>query len=208
MIYILLGPPGAGKGTQGELLSRKIGMPRISTGDILREAVRNKTPLGLKAKETMERGKLVSDDIVIGIVMEKLKSNECARGCILDGFPRNLKQAEALEKFSNSDIKAIYINVPEGEVIKRLTARRICPNCGAVYNMIANPPKEDEKCDTCGEKLIQRDDDREEVIRDRIRVYRQHTEPIIEFYRSRNSLVEVDGSGTIEEVFSRLEELL
>ncbi len=204
MIYILLGLPGAGKGTQGELLSKKLGIPRVSTGDILREAVRKGTPLGRKAKEAMDRGELVSDDIVIGIVEEKLKSQDCAKGCILDGFPRNLTQAEALEKMG-LELKAIYIEVPEEEVVKRLSARRICPSCGAVYNLITSPPKREGICDRCGAALVQRDDDREEVVRERIRVYREQTEPIVEFYRRKGVLVVVDGLGSPQEVFSRLQ---
>ncbi len=204
MIYILLGLPGAGKGTQGELLSKKLGIPRVSTGDILREAVRKGTPLGRKAKEAMDRGELVSDDIVIGIVEEKLKSKDCGEGCILDGFPRNLTQAEALEKMG-LELKAIYIEVPEEEVVKRLSARRICPSCGAVYNLITSPPKREGICDRCGAALVQRDDDREEVVRERIRVYREQTEPIVEFYRRKGVLVVVDGLGSPQEVFSRLQ---
>lgn len=204
MIYILLGLPGAGKGTQGELLSEKLGIPKVSTGDILREAVRKGTPLGLKAKEAMDRGELVSDEIVIGIVKEKLQSEDCSKGCILDGFPRNIHQAEELDMLGK-EVFAIYINVPEEEVIKRLSARRVCPSCGALYNLITNPPKEDEKCDKCGTPLIQRDDDKEEVIKERIRVYREKTEPILEYYREKGKLKEVDGQGSIVDVFSRLE---
>ncbi len=207
MIYILLGLPGAGKGTQGELLSKKLGIPKVSTGDILRDAVRRATPLGQKAKEAMEKGQLVSDDIVIGIVEEKLKSDECAKGCILDGFPRNLRQAQALEEFG-LPLKAIYIKVPEEEVVRRLSARRVCPNCGAVYNLITSPPKKEGICDRCGTPLIQREDDREEVVRERIKVYREQTEPIVDYYRRRNALVEVDGQGSVEEVFSRLVEAI
>ncbi len=203
MIYVLLGLPGAGKGTQGELLSRELGIPRVSTGDILREAVKKGTPLGLKAREAMERGELVSDDIVIGIVEEKLKSPDCARGCILDGFPRNLKQAEALERMG-LDLKAIYIDVPEEEVVRRLSARRVCADCGAVYNLLTSPPKKEGVCDRCGGPLIQREDDREEVVRERIRVYREQTEPILEFYRKRGVLLVVNGLGSPQEVFSRL----
>ncbi len=204
MIYILLGLPGAGKGTQGELLSQKLGIPRVSTGDILREAVRKGTPLGRKAKEAMERGELVSDDIVIGIVEDKLKSEECAKGCILDGFPRNLAQAEALEKMG-LELRAIYIEVPEEEVVKRLSARRVCPNCGAVYNLLTSPPKQNGVCDRCGAVLVQREDDREEVVRERIRVYREQTEPIVEFYRGKGILEVVDGVGSPREVFSRIQ---
>ncbi len=207
MIYILLGLPGAGKGTQGELLSKKLGIPKVSTGDILRDAVRRATPLGQKAKEAMEKGQLVSDDIVIGIVEEKLKSRDCEKGCILDGFPRNLRQAQALEEFG-LPLKAIYIKVPEDEVVRRLSARRVCPNCGAVYNLITSPPKKEGICDRCGTPLIQREDDREEVVRERIKVYREQTEPIVDYYRRRNALVEVDGQGSVEEVFSRLVEAI
>ncbi len=207
MIYILLGLPGAGKGTQGELLSKKLGIPRISTGDILRDAVRRETPLGKKAREAMERGELVSDEIVIGIVEEKLKSEDCSHGCILDGFPRNLKQARALEELG-LPLRAIYIKVPEEEVIKRLSARRVCPNCGAVYNLITSPPKREGICDRCGTPLIQREDDREEVVRERIKVYKKQTEPIVDYYCRRNVLIEVNGQGSVEEVFSRIMEAM
>ncbi len=207
MIYILLGLPGAGKGTQGDLLASRLGIPRISTGDILRDAVRRGTPLGKKAKEAMDRGELVSDEIVIGIVEEKLKSPDCAKGCILDGFPRNLNQAKALEELS-LPLKVIYIDVPEQEVIKRLSSRRVCPKCGAVYNLITSPPKKEGICDRCGSPLVQREDDREEVIRERIRVYRQQTEPIVEFYNRKGALVKVDGMGGVEEVFQKVLEAI
>ncbi len=204
MIIVLLGLPGAGKGTQGELLSSKLGIKKVSTGDILREAVRKATPLGLQAKEAMDKGELVSDDIVIGIVKEELSGKNCRKGCIMDGFPRNLQQAKELERMKIK-CKAVHIKVPEEEVIKRLSSRRVCPNCGALYNLITNPPKKDEKCDICGENLIQREDDREEVIKERIKVYKESTEQLINYYRRKGKLIEINGVGSAKEVHRRLE---
>ncbi len=202
---ILLGAPGSGKGTQGELISKKYGFPKISTGDILREAVKNKTPLGLKAKEKMDKGELVDDDIIIGIIKERIKKNDCSRGYILDGFPRNVNQAKALERIaSRSKEVAIFINVSKNEIVRRLSSRLVCKNCGAVFNRISNPPKEEEICDFCGGKLVRRDDDRVEVIEERFKVYMENTEPVIDFYRERGTLYEVSGEGEISEIFNSI----
>ncbi len=209
MRIIFLGPPGVGKGTQAEKLSKALGIPKISTGDILRDAVRRGTPLGLKAKEAMEKGELVSDDIILGIIKERLAQPDCSKGYILDGFPRNMNQAKKLDELEpDQDEKVIYLEVDEQEIIRRLTSRRVCPKCNAIFNLISNPPKDDEKCDFCGTKLIQRDDDREEVIRERIRVYKEHTSPLIGYYSHKGNLIKIDGVGREEEVFSRIMEAI
>ncbi|MET1125067.1 MAG: adenylate kinase [Archaeoglobaceae archaeon] len=212
MNLILLGAPGAGKGTQAKKIAEKYGLVHIATGDILREAVAKGTELGKKAKEYMDRGELVPDEIVIGIVKERLQQPDCSGGFILDGFPRTLAQAEALDKMLEElgmKIDAVInIAVPEEEVVRRIAYRRTCRNCGAVYNLIYSPPKEDNKCDRCGGELYQRDDDKEEVVRERFRVYRERTEQLIEYYRKKGILYEVDGTKDIEEVFKQITDIL
>ncbi len=212
MNLILLGAPGAGKGTQAKMISEKYGIPQIATGDMLREAVVKGTELGKKAKEYMDRGELVPDEIVIGIVRERLQQPDCEKGFILDGFPRTLAQAEALDKMLEELGKkidaVININVPEEEVVKRIAYRRTCRNCGAVYHLIYNPPKEDNKCDKCGAELYQRDDDKEETVRERFKVYREKTEPLIEYYKEKGILYEVDGTKDINDVFGEITKIL
>ncbi len=206
---IFLGPPGAGKGTQAERLAKDLGINKISTGDILREAVAKGTELGKKAKEYMEKGELVPDGIIVGIIEEAINSH---RDFILDGFPRNIPQAESLdEMLSRKGLNithVILLDVPDEEIIKRISYRRVCVNCGRVYNLIFNPPKEDEICDVCGSKLVQREDDKEEVVRNRLKVYRESTEVLIDFYDKRGLLVRVDGVGDYEEVYERIKEVL
>ncbi|WP_456330571.1 adenylate kinase [Archaeoglobus sp.] len=212
MNLIFLGPPGAGKGTQAKRVVEKYGIPQISTGDMLREAVAKGTELGKKAKEYMDKGELVPDEVVIGIVKERLQQPDCEKGFILDGFPRTIAQAEALDemlKELNKKIDAVInIVVPEEEVVKRITNRRTCRNCGAVYHLIYAPPKEDNKCDKCGGELYQRDDDKEETVRERYRVYRENTEPLIDYYRKRGVLYDVDGTKDIEGVWKEIEAIL
>ena len=212
MNLILLGAPGAGKGTQAKLISEKYGIPQIATGDILREAVTSGTELGRKAKEFMDRGELVPDEIVIGIVKERLGQPDCENGFILDGFPRTLIQAEALDNIlaeMNKKIDAVInIDVSEEEIIKRITYRRTCKKCGAIYHLIYNPPKEDKKCDKCGGELYQRDDDKEETVRERFRVYRERTEPLIDYYKKKGLLHNVDGTKNIKDVFREIEDVL
>ncbi|MBO8179395.1 MAG: adenylate kinase [Archaeoglobus sp.] len=212
MNLIFLGPPGAGKGTQAKRVVEKYGIPQISTGDMLREAVAKGTELGKKAKEYMDKGELVPDEVVIGIVKERLQQPDCEKGFILDGFPRTLAQAEALdEMLKELDKKidaVINVAVPEEEVVKRITYRRTCKNCGAVYHLIYAPPKEDNKCDKCGGELYQRDDDKEETVRERYRVYRENTEPLIDYYRKKGILYDVDGTKDIEGVWKEIEAIL
>jgi adenylate kinase len=206
MQFVLFGPPGAGKGTQAKLLSEKFGIPQISTGDILRNAVKNETELGKKVKAILDKGELVPDEVIVELVEERLKEADAQKGFILDGFPRTLFQAEALDEMlakNNRDhLLVIRIKVSEEEIVKRLTSRRICEKCGFTYNLIYNPPPADGKCEKCGGKIIQRSDDTEETIRKRIRVYIDQTTPVIDFYRSRGNLHEVDGSRPVEEVFA------
>jgi adenylate kinase len=205
---ILLGPPGVGKGTQGQLLQEKYEMPLVSTGDILREAVKNKTPLGIKANAYMTKGELVPDDVVIGIIVDRLKERDCDGGFILDGFPRTIDQAIALDgilKTEGKDITSvIYLDVNTNEIVKRLSGRRICRSCGAAYHTIFNPSLNAGICDKCSGELYQRDDDNEEVIQSRLKVYSDQTSPLIEFYERKELLSAVDGLGSIEEIFSKI----
>jgi adenylate kinase len=206
---IFLGPPGAGKGTQAERLAEDLKIKKISTGDILREAVAKGTELGQRAKLYMERGELVPDEIILGIIEEAINDEE---GFILDGFPRNINQAKALDEMLSRKAlnitHVIFLDVPDEEIIKRIAYRRVCLNCGAVYNLIFNPPKEDEICNNCGSKLVQRGDDREEVVRKRLEVYRDSTEALIRIYEERGVLRKIDGLGDREEVFRRIKEAL
>ena len=203
---ILLGPPGAGKGTQAKIISALLGIPHISTGDILRDAVKSGSELGKKVKEIMERGELVPDELMDRIVENRLKENDCRKGFILDGYPRTVKQAESLEKILENlneklDI-VILVDVSEDDVVRRITNRRICPKCGKVYNLIVPDlrPSEDELCDLCKVKLIQRDDDKEETVRRRYRVYMESTSPLIEYYDKRGILERIDGKHQPEKV--------
>jgi Adenylate kinase (EC 2.7.4.3) len=206
---IFLGPPGAGKGTQAERLAEDLKIKKISTGDILREAVAKGTELGQRAKSYMERGELVPDEIILGIIEEAINDEE---GFILDGFPRNINQAKALDEMLSSKglniTHVIFLDVPDEEIIKRIAYRRVCLKCGAVYNLIFNPPKEDEICNNCGSKLVQREDDREEVVRKRLEVYRGSTEALTRIYEERGVLRRINGLGDREEVFKRIREAL
>lgn len=201
---VLLGPPGAGKGTQAKLLVEKTGLTHLSTGDILRDEVARGTDLGKQAKAYMDRGDLVPDQLIIDMIRGRIES---ASGFILDGFPRTVAQAEALEKITPIDI-AINIDLSRDEVIRRLSARRVCRNCGRIYNLISNPPKVDGKCDVCGGELYQRDDDRPEVIKNRYDVYMAATAPLIEFYRTRGLLTRVNGQQPTDALFSQIFSLI
>lgn len=212
MFILFLGAPGAGKGTQAVRLSEKLGIPHISTGDMFREAVSKGTELGKKAKEYMDRGELVPDEIVIGIVKERISQPDCEKGCILDGFPRTVAQAEALDSALSELGKkvdfVINVEVSEDEIIKRLTGRRTCRSCGAVYHVVFNPPKNDNLCDVCGGELYQRDDDTEETVRNRLKVYEEKTAPLINYYEKRGVLYGVNGEQPVEDVTAEIEKIL
>ncbi len=198
MKLILLGAPGAGKGTQAEFISKKLGIPTISTGNMLRSAVKNGTPTGLKAKEYMDAGKLVPDEVIIGIVTERLQEADCAKGYILDGVPRTLGQAEALEAAGIRFDVALSIEISDQEIVDRMSGRRTCPDCGATYHIVNAPPKAEGVCDNCGAQLIQRPDDRPETVLNRLKVYHDETEPLKGFYEKRGILKMVANQPTIE----------
>lgn len=210
MNVILLGAPGAGKGTQAQAIRDALGLKHISTGDLLRAAVAAGTELGLKAKSFMERGELVPDDVVVGIVSEKLRSGDGANGWLLDGFPRTVAQAEALEKALSSGHRGIdcviYLRVSPDVVVERLSGRRVCPNvsCGAAYHVKFMPPKRDDICDRCGTRLVLRDDDKPETVRQRLAAYERQTAGLVERYRKIGLLIEIDASGTPGEVSARV----
>ncbi|MCM8772414.1 MAG: adenylate kinase [Candidatus Omnitrophica bacterium] len=204
-ILILLGPPGVGKGTVGEKLSEILRIPLISTGDLLREHIKKKTELGLKAKEYMENGYLVPDDIVVSVLVERIREDDCKNGFILDGFPRNINQAEILENFINKEnVKVIYLTADDEFLVNRLSNRRICENCGAIYHLINIPPKVNGICDKCGGKLVQREDDKEDVVRNRLKVYHSVTSPLLDYYRNRRKFFVVPGDGKLEETISNI----
>lgn len=212
MNLILLGAPGAGKGTQAKNIVNKYGIPQIATGDMLREAVKKGTDLGKKAKEYMDKGELLPDEIVIGIVKDRLKEDDAQKGFILDGFPRTINQAEELDKILpelGMELDAVInVAVPEDEVVRRIVNRRSCKDCGAVYHLVYQPPKEEGKCDYCGGELYQRDDDKEETVRDRYNVYREQTEPLIEYYSKQDLVKNVDGTKDIDEVTKDVMDIL
>ncbi|HLC21616.1 MAG TPA: adenylate kinase [Candidatus Methylomirabilis sp.] len=212
MRLILLGPPGAGKGTQAKLLMSRLVVPQVSTGDILRQAVADGTDLGRTAKSFMDRGALVPDEVVIGIIEERLGQPDCSRGYILDGFPRTLAQAEALSRaltsLSATLDRVFSVEVPEDDLVKRLAGRRVCHGCGHMFHVDTHPPKQGGICDKCGNSLYQRDDDKEETIRHRLRVYREQTEPLIAYYEKMRLLRRIDGRGTIEEISQRIHRVL
>lgn len=208
MNLILFGPPGAGKGTQAQFLVDVYKIPQISTGDMLRAAVKNQTPLGLKAQEIMSQGGLVSDEIVLGIVAERLAQEDCRNGFVLDGFPRTIPQADALalllQRAGRVIEHVISLEVDTDEVVKRLSGRRSCPACGKGYHLTYDAPKQAGVCDVCGAVLVQRDDDREDTVRNRLHVYDQQTAPLKGFYRTQHLLREIPGMGPIAEVQQRI----
>ena len=198
MNLILLGAPGAGKGTQGEIIRERLDIPTISTGVILREAIKAGTPLGQQAKAIIDQGGLVPDEVVNGIVRERLGQEDCKNGFILDGFPRTLPQAQALDQMGVQIDKVLYIQVPDALIEERLCNRRVCEGCGATYHLLNQPSSAGDLCEKCGGKLIIRKDDKPETIRERLATYHQMTEPLADYYRSQGKLSEIDGSTTIE----------
>jgi adenylate kinase len=212
MRLIFLGAPGVGKGTQADLIAAKFGRPKISTGDILREAVRNKTPMGVQAKACMDQGQLVPDSVVVGIVKDKLAEPSCAKGFLLDGFPRTVPQAEELAVMLKARglqlDRVINVSVPREDIVRRLTGRRSCPKCRAVFHVEFTPPKQAGVCDRCGGELMQRSDDKRETVENRLAVYEQQTAPLIAYYRQRGLLSDIDGSGKVDQVQQRIAELL
>jgi adenylate kinase len=206
-----LGAPGSGKGTQAKILADKKRIKHLSTGDILREEVKQETELGKQAREYMNAGKLVPDDLILNMIKGKLGSPELENGFILDGFPRTVPQAEGLDSITGelkmSIDRVINIDVPDDEIVKRLTARSSCPKCGAIYNDISKPPKQDGICDVCGTAVTRRDDDREETVRNRLDVYHQQTQPLEEFYRQKSLLVNVPGAGSVNDIANRVDEV-
>ena len=209
MKLILLGPPGAGKGTQAEILSRDLHIPTISTGNILRAAVKAGTPIGLKAKSYMDAGKLVPDEVIIGIIQERLAESDCAGGFILDGVPRTIAQAEALEEHGIVFDHVISLEISDEAIVERMDGRRVCGHCGTPFHLSTNPPRQAGVCDLCGGALIERNDEKPETVRARLEVYHQETEPLKEFYSKRGTLSAVPGDlGTIEETTRAIKQVL
>jgi adenylate kinase len=207
MNIVLFGPPGSGKGTQAKMLAEKYEIPHISTGDILRDNLKNKTTLGLEAKSYMDKGELVPDSVLIGIIKDRLSQPDCVSGFLLDGYPRTLLQADALSEILSAMGKkldvVLNIDVPDAELIKRLAGRRMC-TCGASYHLLFNPPKQEGICDLCGNPLYHRDDDKEEAILNRLDVYKNQTQPLIDYYTADGLMVTVNGAATILEVFDEI----
>jgi len=211
MNIVLLGPPGSGKGTQAKMIAEKYGVVHISTGDILRENVRNNTPLGVEAKKYMEAGKLVPDSLLIDIIKDRLAKDDVKGGWMLDGYPRTIPQAEAMDEILPSlgqkiDV-VLNIDVPDEELVKRVTGRRMC-KCGATYHVQFNPPKVPGKCDACGGELYQRADDTEETVKERLQAYHAQTQPLIDYYDKKGIVVTVLGVGDIKEIFGKIAEAL
>ena len=198
MKLILLGAPGAGKGTQAERLCKQLNIPTISTGNILRAAIKDGTPTGLKAKSYMDAGKLVPDEVIIGIITERLAQEDCRNGSILDGVPRTIAQAEAMEKAGITFDAVISIEIADETIMQRMNGRRVCESCGASYHLVAVPPKTPGVCDNCGGKLVQRKDDAPETVKARLEVYHQETEPLKAFYKQRGLLKPVENQSTVE----------
>ena len=209
MRIILLGPPGSGKGTQGDLIEKKYGFPKISSGDLLRAAVQERTPLGKRAEAMMNRGELVNDDIVVEMIRERIAGIDCQNGYILDGFPRNIPQAQKLEEIDGKCQEIVFdIQLDIQTLVERISARRICPRCEAIYNLSIHRLKREGTCDVCGEDLIQRKDDTPDVIRERLRAYHEQTELLVDYYQKKKVFYEIDGSRKIETVFRDIQSIL
>lgn len=212
MKIIMLGAPGAGKGTQAIMIAEKYGVPHVSTGDMFRANIKNNTPLGIEAKKYMDEGKLVPDELTVKILLDRVAKEDCANGYVLDGFPRTIPQAEVLEKALNElndkiDY-AINVDVPDENIVKRMGGRRACVKCGATYHIEHVPPKKEGICDACGEALVLRDDDKPETVTKRLNVYHEQTQPLIDFYSERGVLKSVDGTQDMKDVFNSIVAIL
>ena len=212
MKIVLFGPPGAGKGTQAKSICNRYSIPHISTGDIFRKNISENTPLGIEAKKYIDNGQLVPDEVTINMVKDRLQAEDCKIGYLLDGFPRTVHQANALEAFLSNRKEsldtALLIQVPGKFILERMTGRRVCPSCGASYHVKFNPTKIESKCDVCGSDIIQRKDDSEETVKERLSVYERQTQPLIEYYNKKDLLSVVDGTKAINEVFESICEIL
>lgn len=204
MHIVMLGAPGAGKGTQADILSREMGLPHIASGDLFRQALQERSTIGLLARDYMDRGELVPDEVAIEMILERVTKPDCAAGCVFDGFPRNLQQARALDKALGQHgkiiDKAIYIEVPDEELVRRLSGRRLCRSCQRPYHMLSSPPKVPGKCDRCGGELFQRSDDSEETVKERLGVFFAQTVPILDYYDQQSKLIRIDGNREIERI--------
>lgn len=204
MKLVLIGCPGAGKGTQAKVLSKHFGIAHISTGDLLREELKNETELGLKIKDIMNSGGLVSDEIVTTLLANRIKKDDCKKGYILDGYPRNVSQAEGLKDVVGDIDRVVLISVDDDKIVERMVGRRSCPKCSQMYHVKYNPPKADGICDVCGSELIQRKDDTEETVKNRLEVYHSTTSPIINYYKDKGILMEFNGEGNIDDISAEL----
>ena len=212
MKIIMLGAPGAGKGTQAERISKKYGIPHISTGDIFRANIKNGTELGKEAKEYMDKGLLVPDELTVRLLLDRVAKEDCKNGYVLDGFPRTIPQAEVLdaelEKLGEKVDYAVNVDVPDENIVNRMSGRRACLSCGATYHIVSIPPKKEGVCDVCGSELVLRDDDRPETVQNRLKVYHEQTQPLIDFYEKKGVLRSVDGTLPMEEVFGAITKIL
>ncbi len=212
MKIIMLGAPGAGKGTQAKMIAEKFGIPHISTGDIFRANIKNGTELGKKAKEYMDKGQLVPDELTVEILLDRVANDDCKNGYVLDGFPRTIPQADVLDKeltkLGDKVDFAINVDVPDENIVRRMSGRRACLKCGATYHIEHIPPKQEGICDTCGSELVQRDDDKPETVQNRLTVYHEQTQPLIEYYDNKKILKTVDGTKDMQEVFNDIVDIL
>ena len=212
MKIIMLGAPGAGKGTQAKLIAEKYGVPHISTGDIFRANIKNGTELGKETKEYMDKGLLVPDELTVRLLLDRVAQDDCKNGYVLDGFPRTIPQAEVLDKeltkLGDSVDFAVDVDVPDENIIRRMSGRRACLNCGATYHIVNIPPKKEGICDVCGSELVLRDDDQPETVKNRLKVYHEQTQPLIEYYTGKGVLRTVDGTLPMEEVFDAIVKIL
>lgn len=212
MKIVMLGAPGAGKGTQAKMIAEEYGIPHVSTGDIFRANIKNGTPLGMEAKQYMDKGLLVPDELTVKILLDRVAQDDCKNGYVLDGFPRTIPQAEVLDKalveLGDGIDYAINVDVPDENIVKRMGGRRACLSCGATYHIEHIPPKQEGVCDACGQELVLRDDDKPETVQNRLNVYHEQTQPLIDFYQTKGVLKTVDGTRDMKEVFADIKEIL